>query len=248
MKQLTTQDVQKLGHRLATVRHSMDEDLDAVKALYAGFDPNIDARITAISELHGTFGMSHLCLMFLYKNLMNRAWWTVNIKQRAPESDMQSVSYAFSNYSRMAFIQSLFSTVESSFRLLLRALDSSACNNGTSEFKSIYECLLKSKLSQRPPDSVALLDLLRLIRNSAHNNGVHFHRTGQDTSITWKGITYDFKHGFPIDFVNWDFCVTIADNVRMLMRNVVEDSNIQAINQQILDPFCYHTRNSICRY
>lgn len=237
MKQLTIQDIQKLGHRLATIRHSMDEDLDAIKALYAGFDPQIDARITAISRLHGTFGMSHLCLMFLYKDLLNRSWWVANIKQKASESDIQSAAFAFSSYSRMAFIQSTFSSVESSFRLLLRAFDSSACRGGTSNFKSIYECLLKSKLSQCPTDSVELLDLLRLVRNSVHNNGVYFDRTGQDDAVTWKGNIYNFRHERPVDFVNWDFCVTVADNVRMLMRNVVEDPNVHAIDRQILDPF-----------
>lgn len=184
MKQLTIQDIQKLGHRIATIRHSMDEDLEAIKALYSFINSLKDARITAISRLHGTFDMSHLSLMFLYKDLLNKSWWIANMRQKASELEIQSVADAFSSYSRMAFIQSTFASVENSFRLLLKALDSSACSHGTSNFKSIYECLLRSKLSQYSVDSVDLLDLLRLVRNSVHNNGVYFHHSGRDSAVT----------------------------------------------------------------
>jgi len=237
MKILTNQDIQKLGHRIAEIRVSMDKDLEIIKSLYAHINNIKDVRITAISRLHGTFAMTHLSLMFLYKDLLNKAWWGVNITPKTSDTDIQSLAYSFSSYSRMAFIQSTFSSVESSFRLLLRAIDPSACNGGTSSFKSIYECLLKSKLSHYPDESVDLLDLLRLIRNTVHNNGVYFHRAGQDNVVIWQGNTYTFKHENPIDFVNWDFCVTVADNVRKLIQEVVKDSNIRTIEQLIIDPF-----------
>lgn len=176
---------------------------------------------------------------------MNKSWWEANTTPAMPESVITSYVHNFSQSSRMALIHFMFSSVENSFRLLLRALDPSACNNGTAEFKSIYDCLLKSKLAQCPPDSIDLLDLLRLIRNTVHNNGVYFPRTGQDASVSWRGTTYEFQQGFPVDFVSWDFSLEVADSVRVLVRTVVEDSNLQAINRQITDPFSHHTRNEI---
>jgi len=243
MRQLTVQDVHKLAERLAAIRHKTADDRDAVKAVYSAFDPGIDVRITSISRLLTVFDSTHLALMFIYKHLMNKSWWEANTTPAMPESHIVSYVNDFGIHSKMALIHFMFSSVENSFRLLLRALDPTACNNGTAAFKSIYDCLLKSRLSRCPSDSIDLLDLLRLMRNTVHNNGIYFHRSGQDASATWKGTVYEFKQGLPVDFVSWGFSLEVADSVRALMRIVVEDSCIQAVNHQITDPFSYHTRD-----
>jgi hypothetical protein len=243
MKQMTRQDVQKLASGFTTIRGRTTEDLLAVKALYSRFDPDVDGRITFVSRLLAVFDSARLTLMFIYKHLMNKSWWEANTTPAMPDSTITSYVHNLSQSSRMTLIHFMFSSLENSFRLLLRALDPSACNNGTAEFKSIYECLLKSKLTQCPSGSIDLLDLLRRIRNTVHNNGVYFHGTGQDASVTWRGTTDEFRHGFPVDFVSWDFSVEVADSVRILVRTVVEDSNLQAVNGQITDSFSYHTRN-----
>jgi hypothetical protein len=76
----------------------------------------------------------------------------------------------------------MFSSIESSLRLFLRALDPTACNGGMKEFNSIYDCLFNSKLATAPADGIELLNLLRLVRNTIHNNGVYFNPRGTDVT------------------------------------------------------------------
>ncbi|MEC7227284.1 MAG: hypothetical protein VXW00_10475 [Candidatus Latescibacterota bacterium] len=133
----------------------------------------------------------------------------------------------------------MFLAVESSLRLFLRAIDPAACNGGMAEFKSIYECLFRSKLSAVPSNGIALLDLLRLVRNTIHNNGVYFHPNGNDASITWDGETFEFKQGSPVDFVTWDFMIRVSEALRQLLREVVEDATLKAIAAEIDDPFSH---------
>jgi len=146
MRQLTVQDVHKLAERLAAIRHKTADDRDAVKAVYSAFDPGIDVRITSISRLLTVFDSTHLALMFIYKHLMNKSWWEANTTPAMPESHIVSYVNDFGIHSKMALIHFMFSSVENSFRLLLRALDPTACNNGTAAFKFLTYFVLCATL------------------------------------------------------------------------------------------------------
>jgi hypothetical protein len=143
----------------------------------------------------------------------------------------------YDGFLKIGFVQAVFLAIESSLRVFLRALDPTACKGGMAEFKSIYECLFKSKLYVCPIDGVELLDLLRNIRNTVHNNGVFFNPKGSDTSVKWAGQNYVFKHGLPVDFVTWDLIIYAADVVRKLLRSVTEDASLQAITTEITEPY-----------
>ena len=82
-----------------------------------------------------------------------------------------------------------------------------------------------------------LLDLLRLVRNTIHNNGVYFAPDGQDAVVTYKGITYHFYHGKAVDFASWDLLLEIADAVRQLLLDVIADQAVSGVPGQIADPF-----------
>lgn len=133
----------------------------------------------------------------------------------------QSVSTELAAFYKLGFTQFVFSAIESSLRSLLRALNSTAANNGTADFKAIYDCLLRTELTlQRAQDWIDMLDLFRLIRNTLHNNGVYFHKLGTDTEITYRGIAYPFKHKQKIDFVYWDLCLSLLDDSIDLLKTM----------------------------
>jgi hypothetical protein len=115
---------------------------------------------------------------------------------------------------KLGFIHFVFSATESSLRQMLRACNPSACSNGTADFKSIYECLIRTELVLEPvKDWIDLLDLFRLIRNTIHNNGVYLQKSGADTEVTYQGKLYQFKHGRKIDIVWWDLCLAVLSDV-----------------------------------
>lgn len=153
--------------------------------------------------------------------------------------DPVSSCYIFelAGYYKIAFVQCVFSATESSLRLLLRALNPTACNNGTAEFKSIYDCLIRTELELScANDWISMLDLFRLIRNTFHNNGVYFHKSGLNESILYRGARYHFRYGEKIDFVYWDLCKEILDDVIILFSHILAHHRVLSL-PQIKDPF-----------
>jgi hypothetical protein len=228
--------VHLLGQQLQSVRDRAVDDKNAIIALYSSVDPKHDARITAFSKFTNVLNSVLLSFVFISKHLLHKQWWDTIDLDRAPDPDRQIYINEFINLTKIAFVHGMVSAIESSFRLFLRALDPSACNGGMAEFKSIYECLFNSKLATAPPDGSTLLDLLRLVRNVIHNNGVYFNPRGIDVSLNWKGETFEFKQGDLLGFVTWEFLIRISDSLHELLHGVAEDANLRNITVEITDP------------
>lgn len=125
-----------------------------------------------------------------------------------------SEAFELAMFYKLGFMHFIFSATESSLRQLLRAINPTACNNGTADFKSIYDCLIRTELGLRgTQDWIDMLDLFRLIRNTIHNNGVYVNKFGADAEVTYQGILYRFKHGQKIDIVWWDLCLALISDV-----------------------------------
>jgi hypothetical protein len=128
------------------------------------------------------------------------SWW-----QRIPHNEprlkipdqrnIAKILKVFPQFLVIGFLHSLFSAIESSFRIYVRELDPNVCNKGTADFKSIYDYLFKKLRLQQRKDYTDLLDLLRLIRNTIHNNGVYFHPDGKSKTVTYQGKQYMFDNG-----------------------------------------------------
>jgi hypothetical protein len=236
MIQLDHSDVAKLIKDVESILNQAVQDRKEVISVYPSVDRQRDARITAFSKLIDVLRSVQLSLIFVSKHLMNKSWWHSVCKNPIPEGETKSYMDGFGRFVKFGLVHGTFSCVESSMRVFLCALDPGACSRGTAEFKSVYECLLKSKLSACPSDAIELLDLFRLVRNTIHNNGLHLGKHGKDKSINWKGTTYQFKHGHPVRFIPLDFIVAICDAVRSLLLVVVKDPNLTGITCEISDP------------
>jgi hypothetical protein len=233
------EEVHRLIAQLQVVRDRAVQDKAAIVSLYPFVDPEHDARITAFSKLINVLNSLQLSFTFISMHLLDKEWWDVIAKTPIPDCDKQLYANEFANFIKVGFVHAMFSSIESSLRLFLRALDPTACNGGMAEFKSIYECLFRSKLAKEPTDGVQLLDLLRLVRNTIHNNGVYFNPRGGNVKLTWQGQTFEFRQGAPVDFVTWEFLIRIADRLRILLRQVVEDTNLRNVTVVIDDPFSH---------
>jgi hypothetical protein len=99
------------------------------------------------------------------------------------------------------------------------------------------KCLLRSKLITNPPGAIDLLDLLRFIRNTVHNNGVFFNRGGTDEQVVYKGNTYSFFYGKAVNFVTWGFLISVANDLIDLVASVANDPSLAGIAGRIQDPF-----------
>lgn len=239
MPQIGPDEVHKLVEQLQSVRDRAADGKDAVVALYSGLNPERDARITAFSKFINVLNSLQLALTFISKHLLHNDWWNWISGENISNVDKQIYTTEFANFAKVGYVQGIFLAVESSLRLFLRALDPAACNGGMAEFKSIYECLFNSKLAVNPAGGIALLDLMRLVRNTIHNNGVYFSPRGVDAQLTWNGRTYEFKQGKPVDFLTWETLFQLSDALHSLLRQIVEDVNLQRVTTEITDPFSH---------
>lgn len=231
-------DFDALIRKVQDVRDRAASDKDKLIAAYAKWDPATDGRITSFSKLVNVLNSLQLGFTFISKHLLNHTWWEDIAKEPISNSDRVIYATEFQNFVKVGFVQALFSSVcESSFRIFLRAIDPVACNRGTADFKSIYECLFKSKLTTLPADAANLLDLLRPVRNTIHNNGVYIAWDGRDAAVTYNGTTYPFHHGKAVDFVSWDLLLELADAVRQLLLAVIVDQAVSGVSGRIADPF-----------
>jgi hypothetical protein len=210
---------------------------DTLCLRYPSWDAVHDARLTTFAKVINVANSAQLALTFVGQHLLDPNWWHGTAKEKIPPNDANIYINEFVNFAKIAFVQFLFSSIESGFRILLRAVDPSACSQGTAEFKSVYECLLRSKLATTPPGGIDLLDLLRFIRNTVHNNGVFFNRSGTDEQVAYKGKTYSFFYGKAVDFVTWDSLISVAQDLIDLVVAVVSDGSVAGIAGRIQDPF-----------
>lgn len=215
------------------IRDNLVDNKDKIIAQFSDWDTAKDARITVFSKLINVCNSTQLSFTFMSFHLTKLDWWKQIAKSEIPVNDAQIYANEYDMFTKIGFIQFSFSSIESAFRLFVKSLDSSACNNGTAEFKSIYSWLLKRTDLQSHEN---LLDLLRLVRNTIHNNGVYFHKSGLNESVTYKGNDYNFNIGSPVDFMTWDFIFDLIGDVETLVIKVVKSDIINEIDQ-IEDPF-----------
>src|SRR5690606_2638627 len=142
----------------------------------------------------------------------------------------------------IGFIQLLQSTAENAFRQFLRAIDP---DNRASNFAGICASLCRPTSPRCESDlgqALELLTLLRLVRNSIHNNGIFQPESGRSEQVTFRGQEYRFRVGSLIDFVSWKLLVDLADDLGLLFGRLVRDPALSSI-ESIPDPSAYRRPN-----
>ena len=198
-----------------------------------------DARISVFSKLYNGLTTVLLSVVFTENCLRTDIWWKERFPTLTPH-DIENNKHNFVLSTKHSLGMLLFILVENKFRIFLRAIDPIACSGSTEALESIYACLLRSKLSNSPPEAFELLELIRLVRNTIHNDGIYLHKKGLDDVVTYKGVDYAFYHGKPINFVTWEFLLMIAADIQNLFAVVVSDKVIAEIDVHIIDP-TFHT-------
>jgi hypothetical protein len=206
------------------------------------FDKKYDARVTIFSKCIVAIDSVSIGLLFRQYDMVNIEWWN-KISQNEPElriPDVYSLGMmcdGFSQFLLIGFFHSFFSAIESAFRIYVRKLDPNACNKGTANFESIYNYLFKELKLQQRQDYTELLDLLRHIRNTIHNNGVYYHTDGKNKSVSKKGKQYMFEIGKPVKFQGGtlNFLLGLMLDILKMIEDVVYSSDIISRNK-IIDP------------
>ena len=227
MAKFDRDEANRVGRMLYNEAQACYERIKMLRDCHSGWHRDHDARISGFAKLGNVQSSVALGIKFYADNLIDPDWWAEHSDGYSAE-DKRRINLAYVDLERIAFIQGGVSAVESTLRVLLRAIDPSACNKGLASFRSIYECLFRSKLATEPQEGIALLALFREVRNTVHNNGVYFNRYGRSCVLDYRGVTYHFDHGCKIVVADWD-------TLTMLMRDSAEMLTVVINHPVILD-------------
>ena len=213
-----------------------DDFSNSKERCFKKFNDKNDVRVTVFSKIINVLNSAQLGLTFIGQSLLQDNWWNITAKEHIPNDDKNSYINEVDMFLKLGLVQFSFSSVESSFRVLIRSLDPKMCSNGTGNFESIYKSLFKKINLSNKEEYVSLMDLLKLIRNSLHNNGVYFPQNNKNCFIKYKGKSYEFIIGEAIDFADWLFLIKLIEDVREMLDEVMKCPNIISIDKAI-DPF-----------
>ena len=131
-----------------------------------------------------------------------------------------------------------FSSLESSLRVIVKVVYPTKfvdkAGNFTGNFIDIAKSLLKNKYSQHKD----LLELLRLLRNTNHNNGVYMPEVkGDNRTVSYKQKNYQFTDGTPVNLDDTFrlYMFSITPDVLKLIKDIVNSQDV-AEQSQIIDP------------
>jgi hypothetical protein len=208
-------DFEKAGKKIETLYHATWDNRILIQKKYS-WQEN-DARLTIFNKLSAVLQSVDIGYLLIHLYLQKKAWWKKYEQLNVNEVSIKNTIEEFEMFFRIGLIQNLLYSIESSFRIFVVAMNQSACNQGLSEFKSIYDWLLKHldlKIH------MSLLDLWRNIRNVMHNNGIFMPTNKKDQTIKYKSTYYNFKIGKPIDFLTTDLLI---NNLIPDLLKIVED-------------------------
>lgn len=240
-------DFDPIVDRLVSSRSAIEADRSLV--LKAKLDlTEKDVRVTAFTHLYHTVDFALVSIRLLNDFLLpsDNDWWQ-QPKQQAlfgsyEERYRETIANSFNNaYVKYTFMHKLFGGIENAFRQLLRKIDSTAANNATGDIAGVFGALCK-RIGYKPLGSDELLKLLRLSRNTYHNNGVYYSEKQTDDEVIYKGKTYHFTHAKPVDFLSWNFFIDRVDDVRELFTAIISNANIIGIADEIPDLFAQHRK------
>lgn len=235
-----------LIQRLQAIKEQAFNDTKQLTTANLSWNLQKDARLLSLGKFINVCERTQFGLYILGK-MLDDDWYQSNMAnetQQDPDYKM-ILTVEFEKSLKYGFGMSLFTLIESSFRIFLRAVDPTACKGATTTFDSIHKSLLGFKQLNFPAADKetieALLVFLRLIRNLIHNDGVYFDEHGKDKTVTYRGVQYQFYHGKPVDFIYWDLLLTLSDDIRWLLVQVISHPRI-ANQSQVTDPFmAYYT-------
>jgi hypothetical protein len=231
---------------IASVRNSFDRSRSNYMNAHPTFNRNNDARITIYSRCIVAIDSALLHMLFRAFELPEDDWWDSlheklsasglpsNLIQKPPLNDLEKIKKAVDSYWASSYIIWLFSSLESSCRIIIRAVYPKKFNDGRGNLKQIYERLLSTNY----PKYDCLLELSRLARNTMHNNGVYFPETiGDNRQVPYNNISYDFIDGQIVQFD--DLPKLLFFNMTPDLQNVITDivnSPEVSKHPQIIDP------------
>jgi hypothetical protein len=233
-------------------------DLEVIEVMKASnffrLNPYEDSRAILLVNIHENVLMSTFVLSMLAEtvNIHNKKdWWSKQLphlkKQFDADSKFDFDRFVFNRQNKVLnrekdnLLFDTFHEFETKIRNIVRVLgnvpDVAKPNrflNGTEKLYLIRKSFIENYL-KLDADCSMLIELLQEIRNSIHNSGIFYSYSQQDKEIIYKGTTYKFSHGYPINFASWPFTQAIILDLVKVVGKILKHELITEV-ERIEDP------------
>ena len=184
-----------------------------------------DLRVYYLNQINNVLLDTSIAYL-LSENLNLKDWWLKNIPD-CPTNQILKRLELFHKGLNINLIYSSFNLTEDVFRQLIRKIKIRACNNGTSQFESIYICLLKELGVVYDSN---LFDLFRLARNCQHNNGFYFpEKNKNEKNIMFKNVNYKFVNEKKVEYPNGFPILSILNDLIEIYINMCNSEKLKSI-------------------
>ncbi len=186
--------------------------------------PHHDARREFFVGLQVILANAQFTYTFMKDQLCDEAWWV----EKAGEYRPAMVEQALREQALMAkffTVHAIAVTTEETLRAIVRAGTPFTCP-ATAEFESVVAHVLKvTALQHLGP----LFKLLRLVRNTIHNNGVHRPKSGKPEKVPYAGRTFDFTVGQQLTWMGEDFMSWLPTQLNDAMKQIVRSDQVSGL-------------------
>lgn len=86
---------------------------------------------------------------------------------------------------------------------------------------------------------LSTLNVLALLRNSLHNNGIHDGYRGSSTSVQIGPVRYDFIHGQRVTCANWEHVANALEASIGVLKRVLSHAAVIAIPDPMMDQYAW---------
>lgn len=219
--------LQNAKDALRQTREELDAAFPAWRESYES-DPtdyaHHDARREFFVGLQVILTNAQLTYTFMKEQLCDVEWWDAKAGEYRPVMAEQALREQ-ALMAKFFTVHAIAVTTEETLRALVRAGKPFTCPS-TAESASVVGHVLKiTELQHLEP----LFQILRLVRNTIHNNGVHRPQSGRDETVSYGGRTFEFTVGQQLTWMGEDFLPWLATQLNEAMNEIVRSVQVSGL-------------------
>lgn len=188
-----------------------------------------DTRKAFFSKAMHCFRSSYINNVFFYEKLVDDKYMEGKIQDlvgnEAKFMNLYLAKFEYLQFTKTSLQLLMYSSIESSIRSICNSLN---IGKSTDAFSKQYkELIVQLKLSE---EYNVILEILTLIRNTVHNNGVYVDHKGNDKLLEYNNVKYNFIHMEAIDFVTTSNLKDLYRGVLRLFKDIISHGDIKKIS------------------
>jgi hypothetical protein len=190
-------------------------------------DIDMDLRVALFGIPGNVLVTYSIAVKLIETDLLNPMWWITNTIHR-DKSEIDSFIQMYLSTINQGYYVHYMSRIEWIIRNILVNIKPEACNNGSGDFKGIYDCLF-TEINTK--ELIEIFDIARMLRNTIHNNGRYINRAEKDSPIfNFRGRTIQFIHGKVIEDAT-TFGLELIDEVLDASHEIIYSPILKSINK-----------------